>query len=87
MWYCFNKMKTFGNKIDRMLDILEKYSPEKMDQKVMNILDNIFEETSKDLPKTNDNESTYFSGESIFWMTFLGLTTFGFCYLVYLMIF
>lgn len=80
-------MNTFGNKIDKILDILEKYSPERLDQKLMNTLDKISEETAKELPMTKDDESYEFSGESIFCMTFLGLTTFGFCYLVYLMIF
>ena len=70
-----------------MVDILEKYSPERLDQKLMNTLDKISDEAAKELPKTKDDESTYFSVESIFCMTFLGLTTFGFWYLVYLMIF
>ena len=34
-----------------------------------------------------NNKSNEFSGESVFLMTLLGLGTFGFCYLVYLMIF
>ena len=78
-------MNTFGNKIDKILDILEKYSPERLNQKVMNSLNKISEGTTKELPITKDNESYEFSGESIFWMTFLGITTFGFWYLVYLM--
>ena len=79
-------MSTFGYKLDKMLDILEKYSPERLDQKLTNTLDKISEEAENELPATKDNESNEFSGESIFLMTFLGLTTFGFCYLVYLML-
>ena len=80
-------MNTFGNKIDKILDILEKYSPERLDQKRMNTLDKISEETAKELPMTKDDESYEFSGESCFLMTLLGIGTVGFWYLVYLMLF
>ena len=74
----------FGEKV---LNFLEKHSPEKFDQKVINAMSRVSEEARQTPGKTKNNESYEFSGESIFWMTFLGLTTFGFCYLVYLMIF
>ncbi len=45
------------------------------------------EETRINTDLQQDDKSNEFSAESIFLMTFLGLTTFGFCYLVYLMIF
>lgn len=45
------------------------------------------EETGINTDLQQDDKSNEFSAESIFLMTFLGITTIGFWYLVYLMIF
>lgn len=44
-------------------------------------------ETGINTDLQQDDKSNDFSAESIFLMTFLGITTIGFWYLVYLMIF
>lgn len=74
-----NKNKSTGEKI---LDTPEKYSPEKLDEKIINYLDKLSEEAKKE-PLTKEQEEKY---ETLFSFVF-AMMFFGFIYFLYLVIF
>lgn len=74
-----NKNKSTGEKI---LDALVKYSPEKLDEKIINTLDKVSEEAKKE-PLTKEQEEKY---ETLFSFVF-AMMFFGFIYFLYWLIF
>lgn len=72
--------KTNGEKI---LDTLGKFSPEKLDSKIMDSLDKLSEDAAKAPPSTKQQEEGF---ETFFGFLFAAIF-FGFAYFMYVLIF
>lgn len=73
-------MMNIGEKI---LNFLEKHSPERFDRKVMNTMEKISEEAAKAPPMTKEEEDRAENNL----MFFFAITFFAFIYVMYLLLF